>query len=62
MDQWIQSCESFQNYPHNLTHHDVLEHNIKAYQRRLAMQASRLFDEDDAALDFLELSTLDTGI
>ena len=61
MDQWIQSCEDFQTYPQNLTHHNVLEHSIKAHQDRLAAPTKCLFDEDDAALDFFDLSCLDTG-
>ncbi|KAF2865937.1 hypothetical protein BDV95DRAFT_242928 [Massariosphaeria phaeospora] len=57
MDKFLQSCAQFVNYPTNLIQHDVLEYTLRAYFTRLNHQTNRLFvEEEDAALDFLDLN------
>jgi hypothetical protein len=53
--QFIQSCEGFLEYPKNLVQHDALSHNIEAYYERLNIHSKRLFHENQAAVDFLDL-------
>lgn len=55
MDRLLQSLEHSSQYPSNLVHHDALKHNLEAYHKRLKDQGDYLFDETQAAVDFLDL-------
>ncbi|KAF2191006.1 hypothetical protein K469DRAFT_696760 [Zopfia rhizophila CBS 207.26] len=62
MNQLVESCNNFLEFPKNIVHHDALEHSLRAYLTRLNEHAHRLFvNEDSAALDFLDLIDGDQG-
>lgn len=61
MESLIQCCENYLQYPQNLIHHDALSHNLKAYCDRLGTQTGRLFNERQAAVDFLDLDGQEQG-
>lgn len=61
MDLLVQSCKDSSEYPQNLICHDALSHNLKMHHHRLRSQSNRLFDESQAAVDFLDFKDGDKG-
>jgi hypothetical protein len=57
LEVFSQSCENFEQYPHNLIAHDALRHTLQAYHTRLDSRSARLFDEHKADVDFWELKS-----
>jgi hypothetical protein len=55
MDAFNRACESSEQYPKQLMHHDWLHHNLKAWSDRLDSEECRLFDESKAAVKILDL-------
>ena len=54
MDVLLQSLESYPDYPQNVLRLDLLSHTLKSYFQRLQEHSDRLFDEKNAAVDFLD--------
>ncbi|KAH7356218.1 hypothetical protein BKA66DRAFT_250388 [Pyrenochaeta sp. MPI-SDFR-AT-0127] len=53
---FARSCRQFQDYPKNLLQHHVLYHSVQAFNKRLSDDRYRLFDEQKAAVNFLDLN------
>lgn len=61
MDLLIQSCKDSAEYPQNIIHHDALSYNLKMHCSRLSQQGNQLFNESQAAVDFLDLNDGNKG-
>ena len=55
MDELVESCENFSEYPKNIIQPDALSHTLEALHERLISQSKCLFNEKQADVDFLEL-------
>ena len=59
----LKSYDDANDYPRNMSDHTLAPYLSDAIRHRLNTEASRLFsDEDQAALDFLDLGSHSRGI
>ncbi|CAI6340154.1 unnamed protein product [Periconia digitata] len=54
METLLQSCENFDHYPRNVVQNAVLSHTLRSYYDRLKSEEKLLFNEKQAAVDFLD--------
>jgi hypothetical protein len=57
MDTLNYSWDRFEQYPHNIARHNLLQHNLRSFSDRLDAQNNRLFDAKYAAVDLLDFVT-----
>jgi hypothetical protein len=62
MDSLVQSCEHSSEYPQNLVCRDVLSHNLRMYFKKLSSESTRMFQNCDGEVDFLDLKVESDGM
>ena len=61
MDSLVQSCEHSSEYPQNLVCRDALSHNLRMYFKKLSSESTRMFQNCDGEVDFLDLKVESDG-
>lgn len=63
MDQLVESCRAYKEYPKNLRDHRQYEHTLSAYAKKLHAYGDEICcDESEAQLHFWEYQDLNDGM